>query len=205
MRALVTGFDPFGGDAVNAAGEAVRGLPPRTGEIDIATAILPTSYARSAAALEAAIARTRPRIVLCVGQAGERGALSIERVAINVQDAAQPDNDGAQPVDQPVAAGAPAAYFSTLPVKEALAALRAAAIPAEVSSSAGTFVCNHVFYCLMRLAACRRHRFQAGFLHVPRIAGQAPSGSGPAMTTESVVRGIELILRVSAASVRAGA
>ena len=191
MRALVTGFDAFGGDDTNASCEAVRRLPPRVDGIDVVTAILPTSYAHSLAALEAAIARARPRLVLCVGQAGERLALNVERVAINVQDASLPDNDGARPVDRPVAPGGPPAYFSTLPIKEAVTALRAAGLPAEVSNSAGSFVCNHVFYGLMRIAAKKRQRFRAGFLHVPRLAQLA---------CEDTARGIEVVLRVSAAT-----
>jgi pyroglutamyl-peptidase len=189
MRALVTGFDAFGGEDTNASCEAVRRLPARLDGIDIATAILPTSYARALADLEAAIARAHPQIVLCVGQAGERMALNVERVAINVQDANLPDNDGARPVDMPIVAGGPPACFSTLPIKEALAALHAAGLPAELSNSAGTFVCNHVFYGLMRIAARKRHRFKAGFLHVPRLANLA---------REDIVRGIEVVLRVSA-------
>jgi pyroglutamyl-peptidase len=179
MRALVTGFDAFGGEDTNASCEAVRRLPSH---LDGMTS--PPRYsrphARSLADLEAAIARAHPQIVLCVGQAGERMALNVERVAINVQDANLPDNDGAQPVDMPIVAGGPPACFSTLPIKEALAALHAAGLPAELSNSAGTFVCNHVFYGLMRIAARKRHRFKAGFLHVPRLANLA---------REDIVRG----------------
>src|SRR5688572_14556319 len=136
VRALVTGFDPFGGEATNASHEAVCRLPPRLGHIAISTRVLPTSYARSVPELEAAILRTRPKIVLCVGQAGDRVALNVERVAINVQDAALPDNDGAQPDERPIVTGGTPAWFSTLPVEEAVAALRAAGLPAEVSNSA---------------------------------------------------------------------
>ena len=202
IRALVTGFDPFGGEATNASHEAVRRLPPRLWDIEISTQVLPTSYARSVAELEAAILRSRPEIVLCVGQAGDRIALNIERVAINVQDATLPDNDGAQPDDTPIVAGGAPARFSTLPVKEAVAALRAAGLPGEVSNSAGTFVCNHVFYHLMQLAARKRHRFRAGFLHVPRLARPDEHDAGAAMAVEDIVRGIEVVLRVS--SVAAG-
>src|SRR5262245_42549542 len=116
MRALVTGFDPFGGGRVNASLEAVRRLAARSGTSDIVTAVLPTSYARSIPALKAAIRDARPAIVLCVGEAGDRSQLSVERVAVNLQDARIPDNDGAAPADQPVVRGGPAAYFATLPV-----------------------------------------------------------------------------------------
>lgn len=197
MNILVTGFESFGGETINASLEAVRHLPSRIGTLEIVTAELPTSYARSHAALEAAIARARPDIVLCVGQAGDRAALCVERVAVNVQDADIADNDGAQPVDMPVVAGGPAAYLATLPVRSAVAALRAEALPAEVSMSAGTFVCNHVFYGLMHIAATRGHAFRGGFLHVPRLPQQS-QGSGLSMTLDDIVRGITIVLEVAA-------
>src|SRR6266581_2274356 len=131
MKALVTGFEPFGGEPINPALEA----------------------------LEEAVRATAPDIVLCVGLAGGRAALSLERVAINIDDARIPDNRGGQPIDLPVVAGGPAAYFTTLPIKAAAAVLREAGLPAIVSNSAGTFVCNHVFYGLMHLAATRRLDF----------------------------------------------
>ena len=191
MKALVTGFEPFGGDKANASIEAVRRLPVHIGAVEIATAELPTSYARALVALEAAIMRTKPDIVLCVGQAGDRVALCVERVAVNVQDAEIADNDGAKPVDAPVVAGGPAAYLSTLPVRAAVAALHAEELPAEISMSAGTFVCNHVFYGLMHLAAKDDHRFRAGFLHVPALQRQ---GNAPGMTLDDIVRGIGIVL-----------
>ena len=197
MKALVTGFEPFGGGRANASLEAVRRLPPRLGALEIATAELPTSYARSLPALEDAIARSNPAIVLCVGQAGDRPAICVERVAVNVQDARIPDNDGAQPLDVPIAAGAPAAYLATLPVRAAVAALRARALPAQLSMSAGTFVCNHVFYGLMRIAEARRHAFRAGFLHVPALSGQAEGGA-PGMPLESIVAAITTVLEAAA-------
>jgi len=196
MRVLVTGFDPFGGERINASLEAVRRLPARIGTLEIATATLPTSYSRSLPALEAAIARARPELVLCVGQAGERAALCVERVAVNVQDARIPDNDGAQPADTPVVAGGPAAYLATLPVRAAVAALHAEALPAELSMSAGTFVCNHVFYGLMHLAATRGHAFRGGFLHVPCLPQQAPAGA-PTLALEEIVRGICIVLETA--------
>jgi pyroglutamyl-peptidase len=194
MKALVTGFDPFGGARVNASLEAVKQLPARIGTLDIVTAELPTSYARSVPALKAAIADAKPGIVLCVGEAGDRPLLSVERVAVNLQDARIPDNDGAAPIDTPVVRGGPAAYFATLPVRAMVAALRAAELPAELSMSAGAFVCNHVFYGLMHIAA-RRGRLRAGFLHVPSLAKQA-------MPIEDIVRGIGIVLEVASLSRR---
>ena len=197
MKVLVTGFDPFGGEKVNASLEAVRRLPARIGALEIATAELPTSYSRSLPELEAAITSVRPQIVLCVGQAGDRSALCVERVAVNIQDARTPDNDGAQPVDTSVVAGGPAAYLATLPVRVAVAALRAEELPAELSMSAGTFVCNHVFYGLMRLAAARKLPFRGGFLHVPCLPGHAAPGT-PSMPVDDIVRGIEIVLESAA-------
>jgi pyroglutamyl-peptidase len=190
MKALVTAFEPFGGESVNASLEAVRRLPPRAGKIEIVTATLPTSYARSLPALETVIAREKPNVVLCVGQAGERAALCVERVAINLQDAEIADNDGACPADVPVMSGGPAAYLATLPTRAIVAGLHAAELPAQISMNAGTFVCNHVFYGLMHLAATGRHRFRAGFLHVPRAQSMSP---------DDVARGIVVVLETTAA------
>lgn len=201
MRVLVTGFEPFGGDAINASLEAVRRLPPRIGRLEIATAELPTSYQRALSALEAAIATAAPRIVLCVGQAGERSGLCVERVAVNLQDARIPDNDGLQPLDTPVLPGGPAAYLSTLPARAAVAALHAAHLPAEISMSAGTFVCNHVFYGLMHFAVLRGEPFRGGFLHVPRLPQQAGAAAG--LAVEDMVRGIGIVLETAAASAEA--
>jgi pyroglutamyl-peptidase len=200
VKALVTGFDPFGGEAVNASFEGVRRLPSRLGHLEIATAQLPTSYARALVALEAAINEAGPQIVLCVGQAEDRAALCVERVAVNVQDARIPDNDGARPSDTPVVAGGPAAYLATLPVRAAVAALHAAELPAEISMSAGTFVCNHVFYGLMHLAALRAQPFCGGFLHVPRLPQQP--GNASAMALDDIVRGIVVVLEAAALSAR---
>jgi pyroglutamyl-peptidase len=198
VRALVTGFEPFAGAAVNASYEAVRRLPRRSGGLDIVTAQLPTSYARSGAALEREIARVRPEIVLCVGEAGERTALNIERVAINVQDARIADNDGRQPVDAPVVAGGPAAYLATLPVRAIEEALHTAGLAVEISNSAGTFVCNHVFYTLMHCGATGTAQFRGGFLHVPSLRGQATGNPDASpMTLDDVVRGIHIALEVA--------
>jgi pyroglutamyl-peptidase len=202
MKALVTGFEPFGGDGVNPSLEALHRLPRRLGALDIATQALPVAFGAALPALRAAITGARPDIVLGVGLAGGRAELSLERVAINIDDARIPDNDGSQPVDRPVVAGGPAGYFATLPIKAAVAALREAGLPAAVSNSAGTFLCNHVFYGLMHEAAGATRRFRGGFLHVPYLPSQAARQKGaPSMALEHIVEGIEIILAVAAARV----
>jgi pyroglutamyl-peptidase len=200
MKALVTGFEPFGGDPANPSREAIRRLPPRLGELEVATRVLPTAFGRAIEALEDAVATTGPDIVLCLGLAGGRAALSLERVAINVDDARIADNVERQPVDAPVIAGGPAAYFTTLPIKAAAVALRQAGLPAIVSNTAGTFVCNHVFYGLMHLAATRRPAMRGGFLHLPYLPEQAARQDGaPSMALGDIVRGVEIVLLVCAA------
>lgn len=198
MKILVTGFEPFGGERVNPAQQAVERLAARPGDLDIATRILPVAFERALPVLEAAIVETRPAVVLCVGEAGGRAELSLERVAINLADARIPDNDGRQPIDRPVAADGPAAYFASLPVKAAAMALREAGLPAALSQSAGTFVCNHVFYGLLHLAAMRRLPLLGGFLHVPYLPEQAAHHPGlPSMAAEEIARGIAVVLRTA--------
>jgi pyroglutamyl-peptidase len=202
MKALVTGFEPFDRDRVNPSLESLRRLPPRLGALDIATCALPVVYGAALPVLREAIAAASPDIVLSVGLAGGRAELSLERVAINIDDARIPDNDGNRPIDRPVVAGGPAAYFATLPIKAAVAALREAGLPAAVSNTAGTFVCNHVFYGLMHEAEHAEKPFRAGFLHVPYLPSQAArQPSAPSMALEQIVEGIEIILAIAAARI----
>lgn len=195
-RVLLTGFDPFNGAVVNPSWQAVQALHNR--QIQgrrIVAAQLPTVFGASLRTLETLLDQLRPELVICVGQAGGRDALSLERVAINVNDAPIPDNAGSQPVDTPVAPDAPAAYFSTLPIKAALAALQAEGLRAEVSQTAGTFVCNHVFYGLMHRLASHPglRQTRGGFVHVPWL----PEQGSPAMAIEDVVRGLRIIVRTA--------
>jgi pyroglutamyl-peptidase len=200
MKALVTGFEPFGGDTVNPALEAIGLLKPCLGPLSIVTRKIPTIFGDAIAAIEAAIDETRPDFVLAVGQAGGRAELCLERVAINVDDARIPDNAGKRPIDAPIVAGGPAAYFATLPIKAATQALRAAGLPAAVSNTAGTFVCNHVFYGLMHSIAHRGGGMRGGFLHIPLLPTQAARQRAAAsMALEHIVQGIEIILAVTAA------
>ncbi len=194
---LLAGFAPFGGEQVNPSWEAVRQLHGRRiGGHRIVARQLPVEFGTALVALRKAIRETKPSLVLCVGQAGGRAAMSLERVAINVDDARIPDNAGAQPIDTQIIPGGPAAYFTGLPIKAMLAALRAAGIPAEVSQTAGTYVCNHVFYGLMH--ALRNRRIRGGFVHIPYSPEQAEHHPGaPSLPVPAVVEGLRIVLRVA--------
>lgn len=188
-KVLLTGFEPFGGDALNPswlAAQALRGR--RIAGHRVVAAQLPTVFGASLERLDALLHRHRPALVVCLGLAAGRAALSLERVAINVQDARMPDNAGAEPVDAPVVPGGPAAYFSTLPIKAMRAAVQAAGVPAEVSQTAGTFVCNHVFYGLMHRLATEPALAGArgGFVHVPLL----PEQGTPSLALEDQVKGL---------------
>ncbi len=192
--ALVTGFDAFDGDPLNPSGQVAQALHGRSlAGHAVVGAVLPTEFGRALPALEALLDRHRPALVLCCGLAGGRAAVSFERVALNLQDARIPDNAGRQPVDLPVVPGAPAAYFATVPVKAMREALTRAGIPAEVSQTAGTFVCNHVFYGLMhRLATTGEGRAgrRGGFVHLPWLPGQGT----PGLPLDTQVAGLALAL-----------
>ncbi|GAB3091807.1 pyroglutamyl-peptidase I [Lysobacter terrae] len=194
---LLTGFAPFGGEAVNPSWQAVQQLHDRQiGGHRIVARQLPVEFGASLEALRVAIRETKPALVLCVGQAGGRASMSLERIAINVDDARIPDNAGAQPIDSEIVAGGPAAYFTGLPIKAMLAALREAGIPAEVSQSAGTYVCNHVFYGLMH--ALRHRRIRGGFVHIPYSPEQAARHpDAPGLAVETVVEGLRIALQVA--------
>jgi pyroglutamyl-peptidase len=193
---LLTGFDPFGGDTINPSWWVAQALHGRrlSGHRVVA-AQLPTRFDDSALLLARLLDRYQPRAVLCLGLAGGREALSLERVAINVSDARIPDNAGAQPVDTPVVPGGPAAYFSSLPIKAITQALQAQGIAAQVSQTAGTFVCNHVFYALMHALAQQPglNKTVGGFVHVPWL----PEQGQPAMALADMVRGIRIAITCS--------
>ena len=191
---LLTGFDAFGGASINPSWLVVKALHGRQiAGHRVVAAQLPTVFGESLHRLQALLSQHQPAVVICVGQAGGRRAISLERVAINVNDAPLADNAGCQPIDTPVVPDAPAAYFTTLPIKAMLAALQREGVPAEVSQSAGTFVCNHVFFGLMRALATQpplRHT-RGGFLHVPYL----PEQGAPSMAQAEMVRGLRLALR----------
>jgi pyroglutamyl-peptidase len=197
---LVTGFDPFGGASINPSWMAVQALHGRqVGGHRIVGAQLPTVFGHSLEVLRDLLHRHRPDLVICTGQAGGRAALSLERVAINVNDARIADNTGEQPVDTPVIAGGPAAYFTNLPIKAMLATLLAEGINAEVSQTAGTFVCNHVFYGLMYELATRKElsHTRGGFVHVPWLQAQGQ----PSMRLDEIVQGLKLAVECALVTV----
>lgn len=195
---LLTGFTPFAGEAVNPSWQAVSRLHgKRIASHRIVARELPTEFGTSITGLRTAIRDLKPALVLCVGQAGESAQLLLERVAINLDDARIADNAGACPVDRPVVADGPAAYFSTLPIKAMLLALREAGIPAEVSQSAGTYVCNHVFYGLMH-ALRDRPRVRGGFIHIPYAPEQIARHPGsPSLALETVIEGLRIAIRTA--------
>ncbi|MDR6227591.1 pyroglutamyl-peptidase I [Desmospora profundinema] len=197
-KVLLTGFELFGGERVNPSWEAVRSLKGEKVEgAAIEGVCLPTVFGKSLNRLRQAIRDTQPDVVIAVGQAGGRAGITPERVAINLEDARIPDNEGNQPVDQPVVKGAPAAYWSTLPIKRMVRALREEGIPASVSHTAGTYVCNHVFFGLMHELeqACRPMR--GGFIHIPFAPSQVSDGDHPSLPLEIVRQGLLLAVRES--------
>lgn len=195
---LLTGFEPFGGECSNPSWDAVQALDgERIGAHRVAVRCLPVEFGASLAALRQAIHELSPTLVLCIGQAGGRAQLSLERVAINIDDARIPDNAGACPIDEPIVADGPAAYFSDLPIKAMLQALREAGIPAEVSQTAGTYVCNHVFYGLMHLLR-NAPGVRGGFIHIPYSIEQAACHPGaPGLPIATVSEGLRIALRVA--------
>jgi len=197
---LVTGFDPFDGAAANPSWMAAQALHGRmVAGHRIIGARLPTVFGESLGMLRELLHRHRPALVVCTGQAGGRVALSLERLAINVDDARIADNAGARPIDTPVVPGGPAAYFTSLPIKAMLAALTGQGINAEVSQTAGTFVCNHVFYGLMHELATRHdlRRTRGGLIHVPWL----PDQGQPSMRLDEIVQGLRVAISCALATV----
>ena len=186
MKLLLTAFDPFGGGTINPALEAAK-LVGMVAGVDIIKLEVPTVFGTSVDTVISAIEKHLPDAVLCVGQAGGRAGLTPERVAINIDDARIPDNEGHQPVDRPIAAEGPAAYFSTLPVKAMTAAIRQAGLPSDLSNTAGTFVCNHLMYGVLHHLAKHHPAIRSGFLHVPFL----PQQGSPSLPLEDIARGIE--------------
>ncbi|HHK5535329.1 TPA: pyroglutamyl-peptidase I [Bacillus mobilis] len=196
---LLTGFDPFGGESINPAWEVAKSLHEKTiGEYKIISKQVPTVFQKSISVLKEYIEELNPEMVICIGQAGGRPDITIERVAINIDDARIADNEGNQPVDVPVVEEGPAAYWSTLPMKAIVKRLQAEGIPASVSQTAGTFVCNHIFYGLMHELEKRDKKIKGGFIHIPFLPEQASNYPGqPSMSLSTIRKGIELAVEVT--------
>lgn len=192
---LLTGFEAFGGEKINPSGEIAQALDGRVlQQRRITGAVLPCVFGAAKVELRRLVRALRPELVICLGQAGGRAQVTPERVAINIDDAAIPDNAGARPVDRRIEARGPAAYWSTLPIKAIVAALRRRKIPAAVSQTAGTFVCNHVFYELMHLLRSRRG-VRGGFIHVPFLPGQTTDQ--PSLTLAVMTQAVEVAIETA--------
>jgi pyroglutamyl-peptidase len=184
---LITGFDPFGGETVNPSWEAVCRLPEQIGAFRLIKQQLPTVYGRAPALAIAKTEEIRPDAIVCVGQAGRRAAVTPEVIGINLREGRIADNDGVLLTDTPIDSDGPAAYFSTLPVRRMVDAIRAADLPAALSYSAGAFVCNDLLYSLLH--HFRNTDLPIGFIHVPFLPEQAGEGV-PSMTLEDIVKAL---------------
>lgn len=201
---LVTGIEPFDGETLNPSWEAVRAVDGRVvGGARIVARQLPCVIGEVRQALIGHIETVDPVLVLCLGQAGGRPDVSIERVAINIVDARIPDNAGRQPVDVPVVEGGPVGYFSTLPIKALVRALREVGIPASVSQTAGTYNCNTIFYSLAHYIATERPALRGGFVHVPYLPEMAAHHPGaPSLDVRTLIAAIEVMVATSLATVQ---
>ncbi len=189
---LVTGFEPFGGECTNPSYEAVKLLPDKIGQCNIIKMSLPVEYATCGAALRAAIEGHSPDAVICVGQAGGRVDMTVERVAINLAEARIADNAGFQPSGVPLVQGGPAAYFATIPVKAIVGAMQDGGVPASVSYTAGTFVCNAIMYELLHMLQSDYKETIGGFIHVPYSPDQAAKKRLASMPIDLIARGLEI-------------
>ena len=193
MKILVTGFDPFGGASINPAYEAVKKLPDTIKDAEIVKLEIPTVFEKDGIVVKAAIEEYKPDVVLCIGQAGGRSHISVEKVAINLIEARIPDNDGQQPLGQPIYEDGEPAYFATIPVKAMVENVKQHGIPSSVSYTAGTYVCNDIMYRVLYMEAKEYPGMRGGFIHVPYLPEQAidlPAGT-PTMSAESIAQGLE--------------
>lgn len=192
MKVLVTGFDPFGREAINPAFLAMEKVKDRIPGARISKLEVPTVFHRSIQVLKEAIEKEKPDIVLCLGQAGGRYDISIERLAINLDDARIEDNEGNQPIDEKIFEDGENAYFTKLPIKAMVKNIRDQGIPASVSNTAGTFVCNHLMYGLLYMIEKDYPHIRGGFIHVPFIPDQVlEKTNSPSMSLEDITKAIE--------------
>jgi pyroglutamyl-peptidase len=187
MKILITGFEPFGGEAVNPSWEAVRHLPDTVNGAEVVKLQIPTVFYRSADVVHDAVIEHEPDVVISVGQAGGRFMVSPERVAINIDDGRIPDNDGQQPIDVEIHSDGAPAYFSSLPIKAMVTAMREAGVPAVVSNTAGTYVCNHMMYQILYMIDKEFPGKRGGFIHVPYTPQQVIEKPGqPALAVHDM-------------------
>ncbi len=192
MKVLITGFMPFGGESTNPAYEAVKLLPDFIDDIEIIKKEISVVFGKCIRELEKHIIEHSPDVVLCVGQAGGRAGISVEKVAINLREARIPDNDGNQPVDKKIIEDGPDAYFAKLPIKNMVLAMQNESVPSHISYTAGTYVCNDIMYGLLHLINTKYNHLQGGFIHVPFSAKQASTKAAnvPSMPLDLISKGL---------------
>lgn len=196
MKILITGFDPFGGESKNPSFEAVKLLPEEIEGAEIIKLEIPTVFGKGGDVLTENIKEHRPDAVICVGQAGGRAKITVEKVAINLMEARIPDNEGKQPFDTPIVEGGATAYFASLPVKPMVKAMNDAGIPSAVSYTAGTFVCNELMYRTLHHIDSTGKNMIGGFIHVPYLPEQASKlGDVPSMSLRDIASGLEIGIR----------
>lgn len=191
MKILVTGFDPFGGEKINPAIESVKKLPDEIAGAKIIKLEIPTICHRSLEVIDDAIKEYDPDVILSIGQAGGRSDITVERIGINIDDCRICDNAGQQIIDEPVFKDGPAAYFVNIPIKAMVAKIQEHLIPASVSNSAGTFVCNHVTYGVRHIIETKYPGKRSGFIHIPFLPQQVINKKNmPSMTLDTIVEGL---------------
>lgn len=197
MKILITGFEPFGGEKINPSSEAIKLLPASINNYKIIKKTIPTVFDLSAKILQQEITKHKPNIVICVGQAGGISSINVERIAINIDDARIPDNNGNSPIDKKIKLDGDNAYFSTLPIKAIITKLKDNNIPASISNSAGTFVCNHIMYNALYFANKATNNFKAGFIHIPFLPEQVINKIAPSMNLKDIVTALEIIIKTT--------
>lgn len=203
MNLVLAGFEPFDGSPINPSDQIANTLSGQTiSGLKVCACTLPVDAVRCPATLLAALQSHNPVAVICLGEAAGRYLVSIERVAINLQDYRIPDNTGNRVEDQPIVPSGPAAFFSTLPVREILIALHAAGIPAELSLSAGAYLCNHVFYSLLYTLSTQSLALPAGFIHLPSLPAQVPLRDRPcpSMALETSLQAVRIAIQTTAST-----
>lgn len=199
MKILLTGFEPFGGETINPSWETVNALPDTIEGAMIRKIQLPTVYGQAGELLLKELKDYQPDIAICVGQAGGRKEITVERVAINIKDENTPDNAGNLATDLPISPEGQTAYFTTLPIKKIVSAIKNQQISASISNSAGTFVCNEIFYKLLQYAAETGHPKRCGFIHIPYLKEQTNNKppQTASMSFETILEALEIAIKTT--------